>query len=181
VGKLYDLISRKAWTIMIWQILKLYLESRIRPEMLPEVPGVAVALSTLKDAIGPRSFAEINHPLFQTLPRFIPVASLAFNVNLSESQTRSLGINNPSSKQITYQASINGSPNFRLVQPRLTLSPNESSMFQVKYYAKSHRPEKATLCLIPEKPISMNEHRPKSARRSSANGATVKVEERPES
>jgi hypothetical protein len=118
--------------------------------------------------------------LYETLPHFLPVISLEWNVNLCESKAESIMIKNPSNKEITYHARIDGSSNFQLTRPSITLGPNESLPFKIDYIARSHHSELATLTLVPDKPVSTSEKLPQSARPTKS-PLSVKVAKRAES
>lgn len=282
VEQLYFDISRESWTLVVLQICKVFMESKIRYELFNQVPGVSAALDSLKKMKLGKSFDEINRntkilsasnvfnavectllkwmtvhyckmnptnmavffdfielrdplvllalfkshlprakfdmieemadytqmkknmeqiarfmqhikvnlaptaqeilngsgctlallalQLYQVLPHFYPSGVLEFNVMLSRIQTQSVTITNPSKREITYHAAIEGSPDFTVVKDVITLKAEESAEFDVRYFARRHSPCGATLTLIPDRPkpalTSTNEEKlPQTARR----------------
>jgi hypothetical protein len=287
VEKLFPFVSGLSWVFVVLQILKIYLEPKVKPDLLSRVPGVSTALTSLKESIASEEtfaminrshksvfgsnvcnpvessllkwitihyckvnkarpviltdFKELRDPqvllslfkshlprvdfsmmndatanmrgivnlmnqhqiplspdpgellegsapllcllalqLYEALPHFVPVVSLEWNVNLSESKVESFMINNPSNKEITYHARIDGSSNFQLRITSITLGPNESLPFKIDYIARSHHSELATLTLVPDKPVSTSERLPQSARPTKST-LSVKLEKRAQS
>ena len=94
--------------------------------------------------------------LYQTLPHFYPSALLEFNVMLARTQTQNVTITNPSKREITYHATVEGSQDFTIENDTITLKPEESADFPVCYFARRHTPDGATLTLIPDRPKTVS-------------------------
>lgn len=95
--------------------------------------------------------AVIAAQLYYALPQCLPSGQLDFRCNLNERVQRSISILNPSQRDISYTAIIEGSSHFSLPCANIVVPPQSSVDFVVEYFAKNHKKQSALLRLIPER------------------------------
>jgi len=120
------------------------------------------AIKELKLSFVPRSeeivdgsrciLALILAHLFEILPRYQPSATVDFTTTLHKIVTKNISISNPSKAEIVYRASLEGSPNFSLINDSITIGPNQTVDFPVQFYARTIKPQMAKLTMNPLKP-----------------------------
>jgi len=118
--------------------------------------GFSPSLDVLSSG-NPIVYALLSFSLFQVLPHYIPSSAIEFEAELNKTMSQSVTLTNPSKQELVYNASINGSDNFSLEQNRIVLQPQENTDLIIKYFARSHHSDTATLIIVPVKQIGMNQ------------------------
>jgi hypothetical protein len=87
--------------------------------------------------------------LYQTLPHFIPKASIDFHGCLHDDVIKHIELTNPSNKSLTYIAKLDGSVDFQLVDPSpILLQPKSTAKIPIKFLSRFSRPSSARLTLF---------------------------------
>ena len=85
--------------------------------------------------------------LYQTLPQFIPVSTLEFNMLLGEEKIQSIELKNPSKKTIAYMARLEGDASFQITHSNIRLEPGETIQIPVKVTQSIAKPVSSNLIL----------------------------------
>lgn len=97
-------------------------------------------------------YAILLSYLFESLPKFIPITQVDFCTSLHKVIVRPVSIQNPSKAEITYMASLDGSPTFSLPCDQVTIGPNATVDFSIQFNARTIKPQLGRLSLQPLRP-----------------------------
>lgn len=117
--------------------------------------SLKLAFSPTADEISCKSdcvLAIVAAYLFETLPRFIPIASVDFTTTLHKTISKAVQIQNPSKAEITYKAVLEGSQTFSLPNDSLIIPPNGTADINVVFTARTIKKQTARLILTPLRP-----------------------------
>lgn len=98
------------------------------------------------------SLCLISAYLFETLPNFLPKATVEFSTSLHKTVKKTVNITNPSKTEITYNASIKGNPNYAIENESVTIQANGEVDFPISFTARSLKTVTGRLTLIPSRP-----------------------------
>ncbi|CAM9334154.1 unnamed protein product [Discosporangium mesarthrocarpum] len=85
--------------------------------------------------------------LFQALPQVIPKTDIEFRATLGAAVEKSIELHNPGSKGITYEATLHGSPDFKIKASKITLEAGKAANFPVELRPRFSSPVDARLTL----------------------------------
>ena len=78
--------------------------------------------------------------LFQTLPHYIPKASIEFTCLLDEKVTKNIVLTNPSNKAIFYWVRLQSHKDFSIENDSIKIEPRATCQFPVVYHARISSP-----------------------------------------
>lgn len=78
--------------------------------------------------------------LYQQLPQFIPKTTIEFGGSLGDPIRKSIELRNPSKKRITYQVTLEGSSDFRILTNSITLDGERSGSFPIELFPRFSKP-----------------------------------------
>jgi hypothetical protein len=90
--------------------------------------------------------------LYETLPHYLPSATIEFATSLRRMIQRSISLTNPSKTEIMYRAIIEGDNSFTIPKETMVVGPNQTVEFPVQFTPRTVRPVTARLSLIPSRP-----------------------------
>eukprot|EP00736_Rhodelphis_marinus_P012698 Rmarinus@m.1878 len=78
--------------------------------------------------------------LYQSLPQFLPKATIAFEAAVNESVLKTIELTNPSSRPIAYQVKLEGSAGFTIEHSQVRLDPKDTFQFPIKFCCQFSAP-----------------------------------------
>ena len=94
--------------------------------------------------------------LYETLPNYLPQATIDFTGALNEEVTKQIKVTNPITKNILYHAKVIGpnSPNFTLPKGnQISLGPKAKHSLPINFHGRNLKPGNAYLLLIQKNKI----------------------------
>ena len=96
--------------------------------------------------------ALISAYIFETMPNFLPIMTLDFDVDLHKASQRTVSITNPSKAEVKYTAKFNRNSNFSVASETVVVGPNETIEYPVQFMARSIKSATGRLLLAPSRP-----------------------------
>eukprot|EP00698_Gefionella_okellyi_P007756 TRINITY_DN1898_c0_g1_i1.p1 TRINITY_DN1898_c0_g1~~TRINITY_DN1898_c0_g1_i1.p1 ORF type:complete len:2231 (+),score=540.36 TRINITY_DN1898_c0_g1_i1:707-6694(+) len=94
--------------------------------------------------------------LYQTLPMYIPKATIEFSGRLGDKVTKSIELSNPSKRDITYKVTLEGSTEFSVASDTVVLPARGAATYAVEFTSRFSRPVSARLTLLPKRDANSN-------------------------
>ena len=86
--------------------------------------------------------------LYQTLPQYVPKASIHFTGGLHQALSKSIELTNPSPSTIEYFVRLDGDEEFSIKTDRLRIPPNSTEAFEVQCLSRYARPSRGKLSFV---------------------------------
>eukprot|EP00842_Homolaphlyctis_polyrhiza_P003819 jgi/Hompol1/4438/HPOL_001780-RA len=93
--------------------------------------------------------------LYQTLPHFLPAATVEFVGALHEKITQTIELSNPSSRTLVYSCELDGDPEYSIAESVYTLGPKSTTRLSVDFDSRFARPA-ASLLRLKTRKMSLN-------------------------
>ena len=74
--------------------------------------------------------------LYQSLPHYVPKASIEFPAVLGDLVTKNIELSNPSKNPISYWVKLIGSSDFSIEQEQVRIEPGQSVAFPVRFQSR---------------------------------------------